>query len=349
VTSWAPYLIGWALGWVMLWRLRGLPSGAGDPGRAAVIVPARNEAAVIDHVLRPLLGTGADVVVVDDRSTDDTAGRAARAGARVVSAPQPDGSWLGKPHACAIGVAATTADVLVFLDADVRPPADLPARLVSAAAPGDLVTVQPWHHTERWYEQGSVLFNIVALMGCSAFTPFGRDAAATVAFGPVIAAERATYGAAGGHAAAAVRRATLEDVALARAVGRTRIFSGRSSLRRSPELSFRMHPAGPGEMIRGWTRSIAGGASSGHWWATLAVAVWVWSVAGGWLTWPWAYPMTAVQVWVLGRKAGRFHALTAALFPLAAAVFVVVVIRSAALRISGRSVRWKDRRVSVRR
>lgn len=350
--TWAPYIVGWALGWFMLWRLRGLPvaSRSGRPGRTTdVVVPARNEGHVISDVVRPLASAGVDVVVVDDRSTDDTAARAAVAGGRVLAAPAPDPSWLGKPHACAIGAAATTAPVVVFLDADVRPSPDLPGRLAAAVGPGEVVTVQPWHHTERWYEQASMLFNVVALMGCSAFTPFGQRAASTVAFGPVVGVERATYNACGGHAHPDVRHASLEDVALARSIGRSRIFSGRSSLRRSPSVVFRMHPGGPGEMVRGWTRSIATGALSGHWWATAAVAVWIWSVVGGWLVWPWAYPLTALQVWVLGRKAGRIHVVTAATFPLAATVFVAIVLRSVVVRLSGRSVRWKDRRVTTRR
>lgn len=44
----------------------------------AVIVPAYNEAAVIGTVLSQLVGTGHDIVVVDDGSRDDTAEVAAR-------------------------------------------------------------------------------------------------------------------------------------------------------------------------------------------------------------------------------------------------------------------------------
>ena len=40
------------------------------------------------------------------------------------------------------------------------------------------------------------------------------------------------------------------------------------------------------------------------WWVALAVAAWVWSLAGGLFAGWWAYPLSAVQVWVLGRRAG---------------------------------------------
>jgi glucosyl-3-phosphoglycerate synthase len=86
----------------------------------AVCLPARNEAATIGAIVRSVAGlrdAGAvdDLVVVDDASTDATAAIARAAGARVVST---DGGP-GKGQALRRAVAETTADVLVFLDADV--------------------------------------------------------------------------------------------------------------------------------------------------------------------------------------------------------------------------------------
>jgi hypothetical protein len=233
--------------------------------------------------------------------------------------------------------------LLVFLDADVQPPGDLLDRLAATTGDGELVTVQPWHRTERVYEQASLLPNIVALMGCAAFTPFGQRAAATVAFGPVIAVRRGTYDTCGGHAHPRVRSAGLEDVALAQAVGRSRIFSG------APDIAVRLHPRGWREMARGWTRSISAGITSTPWWAAIAVIAWVWSVTGGWLAWPWAYPLTAAQLIVLGRRAGNFGVLTSLLFPLASLAFVLLVARSLVVRVSRRTVGWKDRPVQNRR
>jgi glycosyltransferase involved in cell wall biosynthesis len=59
------------------------------PERTLVIVPAWNEAANVGNTVREILQevVGADVVVVDDGSTDATARVAAQAGARVLSLP----------------------------------------------------------------------------------------------------------------------------------------------------------------------------------------------------------------------------------------------------------------------
>jgi glucosyl-3-phosphoglycerate synthase len=87
---------------------------------AAVILPARNEARTVGEIVRAVLAEyGEDligeVVVVDSVSTDDTADVARRAGARVVTA-----EVTGKGEAMWHGIAATTADLIVFIDADLE-------------------------------------------------------------------------------------------------------------------------------------------------------------------------------------------------------------------------------------
>jgi glucosyl-3-phosphoglycerate synthase len=87
----------------------------------AVIIPARNEATTISRVLGEVgvLGDLVDeLVVVDDHSSDDTAVVARRAGATVVSPAAPE----GKGAAMAVGLAATSSEIVVFLDGDVESP-----------------------------------------------------------------------------------------------------------------------------------------------------------------------------------------------------------------------------------
>ncbi|BAN04168.1 glycosyltransferase [Ilumatobacter coccineus] len=344
------FAIGWALGWLLLWHARPLPHRPPTTSRTpvAVVIPARNEAHALPHLLRPLVAqrrAGDEIIVVDDDSDDGTA-RVARAfDVDVISAPPlPDG-WLGKPNACSAGARHATADTLVFLDADVQPSATLLDDLAAAVdeEPDSLVSMQPWHRMHTVGEQPSLLCNVTALMGSGAFTPLGSRAAATVAFGPVIAVSRAAYESAGGHADPTVRAMHTEDIGLARAVGRSRLFVGR------PEgTTFRMYPAGFRELVSGWSRSIATGARFTPWWIGLATAAWVWSLAGGWIAAPLVYPLSAAQVWVLGRRAGTTHPVAALFYPLLVVVFVAIFVRSAVMVVFRRDVGWKGRRVSAR-
>jgi len=84
--------------------------------KAVLIVPALNEAAVVgDLVRRTPRDVIAEVIVVDNGSTDETAAVARDAGARVVTEPRR-----GYGSACFAGVTALPRDagVAVFLDAD---------------------------------------------------------------------------------------------------------------------------------------------------------------------------------------------------------------------------------------
>ncbi len=346
MTGWLLFGTGWTLGWLLLWSPRRLPLPTLMPrDPIAVIVPARDEEAALPRVLGPLvaqLRAGDELIVVDDHSSDATAVVAASLGATVVTPPPLPHDWVGKPHACWHGAAATSAATLVFVDADVRPGPALLDGLAAAvaSAPDAVVSVQPWHDAVTPAERASVLPNIVALMGCGAFTVLGRHVRTNVAFGPVLAVRRDVYERAGGHAHPTVRASLVEDIELARRVGRSQLYSGRT------DATIRMYPLGLRQLLAGWSRTIAAGVTSTRWWVGLAVAAWVWSLAGGMFATWWAYPLSAVQVWVLGRRAGRFGPVVAVLYPLAVLVLVAVIAGAGINRARGRTT-WKGRPVTA--
>lgn len=103
------------------------PSG---PKIVSVVIPCLNEEDPIAGVVQEVLAQNvAEVIVVDNGSTDRTAERASMAGARVVREPQP-----GYGRACAAGVTAVRpdADIICFLDGDGS---DVPAFMNAVVGP----------------------------------------------------------------------------------------------------------------------------------------------------------------------------------------------------------------------
>lgn len=85
--------------------------------RVAAVIPAFNEEETIADVVSVCVRVPEieETIVVDDGSTDETAARAKAAGARVISHAENR----GKAAAMKTGFEATTAPVLLFLDADL--------------------------------------------------------------------------------------------------------------------------------------------------------------------------------------------------------------------------------------
>jgi len=109
----------------------------------SVIIPALNEAGNIGNLVSEVRSTiEANVIVVDNDSSDGTAQEALAAGADVVSE-----SRRGFGYACAAGVVrAQDADILVFLDGDHS---FLPAEMPTLVAPilageADMVLGSRW-------------------------------------------------------------------------------------------------------------------------------------------------------------------------------------------------------------
>ncbi|PCC70831.1 Glycosyltransferase, catalytic subunit of cellulose synthase and poly-beta-1,6-N-acetylglucosamine synthase [Nannocystis exedens] len=155
--SWTSLFVALSASWWLFQTFRlaraiaGLPRVADMPRetrpawpRLSLVVPARNESTHLGEAVRTRLAEGypeLEVVVVDDRSDDDTgaiADRLAASDRRVTVVhvdALPDG-WLGKVHAMQRGLDRASGDWVLFSDADIH------------LAPGTLERVIAWAERE---------------------------------------------------------------------------------------------------------------------------------------------------------------------------------------------------------
>ncbi|PWN02171.1 glycosyl transferase family 2 [Nocardioides silvaticus] len=359
------------------WLVRGLrrvPDAAqrssGSASSVSVVVPARDEERTLPGLLgslRDLTVPVAEVIVVDDGSRDRTAAVARAAGARVLPAAAPPPGWTGKAWACHRGAEEAVGDLLLFLDADtvLSTPDALAGLLDLRDRDGGLVSVQPYHRTQRPHEQLSAYFNVVAVMASGAFGR--RVPSRPMAFGPCLLTTREDYRRAGGHAA--VRGEILDDVALARAYARAGLpvrctLGGRA-------ISMRSYPDGIRQLAAGWTKNIASGASAASPVAALLTVGWVAAhhavavgaalsvvevasgsdgpAAGHPLLWAAGWALLAVQLRAILGRIGGFRRWAWAVFPVPLLAFDAIFARSAVLTVVRRSVRWRGRDVDLRR
>lgn len=356
-------LLGLLCSRLLFYRLPLLKKPAVPPPgvRLSVIIPARNEQESLPLLLADLKKSALapiEIICVDDASTDGTAQviRSAQ-GATLVSAAQRPAGWLGKAWACKQGAQAATGDLLLFLDADVRLAPDALSALIAAyAAQPGVLSVQPYHTTYRWYEQLSLIFNLVQVAANGVATAFPTRHAGL--FGPVILMPRTTYDAIGGHAAA--KNSIVDDIALGQALRQNgipyRLLLG------GQQISFRMYGAGLRALLQGWTKNYATGAV--HTPPLVLVMTFLW-VSG--CTSAVVYLIAALLpqsgvplplaaalylLWVaelvrLTKPLGRFRFAVLPAYPVPLAVFLVVFFVSLQKKLTHGTVQWKGRRIAL--
>ena len=198
----------------------------------SIIIPARNEEDNIIECLESVFAQDyprMEVLVVDDRSTDNTASAIEsffkdRADEKRISASLinivelPEG-WTGKTNALRVGSERSTGEWLLFIDADTRhKPSNLTLAMEFVRREKvDMLSLLPALETKSFWEKTMQPMMAGVLMLRYPFelinNPKSRIAFAN---GQYIMIKRSVYETVGGHGA--VRNRLLEDIALAHAV-----------------------------------------------------------------------------------------------------------------------------------
>jgi rSAM/selenodomain-associated transferase 2 len=170
--------------------------------RLSVIIPTLNEAAGIGTTLAALARMreyGAEVIVADGGSSDDTIARAQPLADRVLAAPR------GRAAQMNAGAAAATGDVLLFLHADSRLPADADRLILAAVG----AAAETWGRFDVAIEGRHPLLPVIA------WFMNRRSRLTGIATGDQgLFVTRALFAAAGGYPPIAL----MEDVALSQAL-----------------------------------------------------------------------------------------------------------------------------------
>lgn len=285
----------------------------------SVLIPARNEAAVIGQTISALLAQtypNFEVMLLDDHSTDATASVATGVAAgdprfRLISGTALPTGWNGKNWACHQLAEAARYDLLLFTDADVqwRPGALAALATMQTTTQADLLTIWPTQLTQSWGERLVVplmSFAVLAYLPVAFAhnSPYPQAAAAN---GQCMFFRRQAYQTCGGHKA--VHNRVLEDVLLAqrvKAAGLRLHMADGAGL-----VACRMYTSWQAT-LHGYAKNILAGhgasvlfllASTGFH-LLLFVAPWLWLVGGalGWgkSGWPW-WPLALILLGYLAR------------------------------------------------
>jgi 4,4'-diaponeurosporenoate glycosyltransferase len=348
--------LGLPAGFLLIRRIPTCPPAAPCTGSSlSIIIPARNEEQNLPRLLASIVRSAtrpAEVLVVDDGSTDNTAALAASFGSRVLTAAAKPAGWTGKSWACYQGAQNATKELLLFLDADTYFLPDGLGRVLSRwlceRDPRLVLSLLPYHAMNAAYEQFSLFFNVLMAAGAGGF---GAVATPRL-FGQSLLISKDAYFGAGGHAA--VRGVVLENLRWAsrlRHCGNRILCVGGQGT-----LHMRMFPEGFRQMSESWAKAFIQGAADSGGPVLVFAILWIsalWSTTllmimprdFGRLSLALVYLLLGLQIVWLARPLGSYRILSCLLFPLPLAYYCVVFGRAGARRVVGRKTMWRGREV----
>jgi glycosyltransferase involved in cell wall biosynthesis len=339
-----------------------LRADAGAP-RVSIVVAARNEARHIEAAVRSLLAQrypDVELIVIDDRSTDATPELLARLAAehpqllvvRIDALPE---GWLGKNHALHVGAQRATGELLLFADGDVILAPDALARAVrlQRAAGADHLALAP-----EFVAPGAALALVVNyffmwfLLYLRPWRARDPRSSAFIGIGAFNLVRRSAYESVGGHSRIPLR--PDDDLMLGKLLKgagyRQLLASGDGTV--SVEWYRTL-----GELARGFRKNAFAGlrysilltaaavVGQGLLCAWPFIALWITSGSARLLYSVAAAAQVAAYVGVGSKQ--RIRPWLALLYPVAAAIFVAILLAAVGRTLRQRGIEWRGTRYAL--
>lgn len=353
-------------GWLVFFKVPFLPkktTGKNLTAELSIIIPARNEANNLPRLLNSIRQQNLqpkEVIVVDDDSEDDTVQIAERYGATIITKDTEECA-VGKSAACLRGAKAATGEWLLFLDADtyLNEPESLQRFVCGYSEQGSsgILSVQPYHTVQNFYESLSIVFNIMVLAGMNVFTVFGNQFTTAGAFGPCLLCSKEQYFLIGGHGG--TEKEIMEDFVLGKRFQQNglplKLYGGKGV------VHFRMYEEGIKQLIEGWSKNFAIASQSTHPIVLFLIVSWI---SGGVATGIFVvvslqlsstielavliYSMYLLQFSIFAKRVGRFNLLAILGYPFIFLFFIVLFTWSFIQTHLLGTVKWKGRKIKIR-
>ncbi len=352
-----------------LTMIRLLPGQPLETPSVSVLIPARNEAAMIANTLKKWQAQtypNFEVVVLDDNSEDGTFEQVqaiARSDKRIriYNGQSLPSGWTGKNWACAQLFQRARGRILLFTDADVDWEPDALGAVVAAMkrSRADVFTIWPTQYTLTWSERIVVPLMNFSVMGYlpEIFVRYLPSPAFAAANGQGLAFQRRAYSLLQTHAA--VRSQVVEDVALARRAKQNglRLVMALGDGLVHTRMYHNWH-----EVRAGFAKNILAGHGNQplflllstffHW--MIFLFPWIWLlyemfVAGDGQIWP---PLTLIVLGVgarmLSAAAARHNLGDAFLMPVSVLMMTAIAAQSLWWHLRYGGPQWKGRHIVTR-
>jgi chlorobactene glucosyltransferase len=336
------------------------------PQKVSVIVPARNEA---DRVLKKSIASlleqnydALEVIVVDDRSTDETLQLLkelsdSRCGGRltIVEGRDLPNDWLGKPHALQQGYEVATGELILTTDADIIFNPDAIRTAVSYMSENniDALSLVPRLELETFWERVFMpVFGWFCLLAMPLYRVNDPNRKETIGVGNFFLLSRDSIETIGGFGA--VKSDVAEDLRLAELVKQNGL---RLRVETAPELIWTRMYSGVGEIWEGFTKNlfsalkfsvlkgIAGVASIFLFGCMPLVMSILYALSGEIQTataWLLGY-LFQVAIFIAIVKNIEQNPVYAFFIPAGFALYAAILLNSMLKIISGKGVTWKGR------